>query len=197
MRISNKGRKNLNVRCIVKKQIALIGFICALFVLSSSSQAIAAKATSNEPILIIVNEGLVGWENWKSENYIYGDNNFYKLYCPYEHASVKEIFYYINKLISENMGILNERYGESLYNPTSIHLIFYWPDLGEQPDKTSSRLAQYLNAVKTFYNGMPIEFIMWKNTEKDNGVSQIEIALSNNKSWSWAGHRYNQTTGGI
>ena len=182
---------------MIKKKASL-AFICIFLVVITIFPTYSVVAASSEPTLEIVDEGLVGWENWKPKNFIYGDNNYYRLYCPYEGATIDDIFYFINKVVSENMGILSERYGDSLYNHTSVHLMFDWPDLGENPVQGYSELAKYLYSTRTFYNEMPIEFMMWDNTglsQKDKGVAKIEIALSNNESTSWANYKYNPLTG--
>ncbi len=178
---------------LLKKSMLALVIICVFCVSTVSLKAPAAGAAPVEPTLETVNVGLVGWERWNPEKY-----NHYRLYCPDEGATVEDIFFYINKLISENMGMLNERYGASGYNPSSIHLIFDWPKLGNHPEEAYAQLAQYLYSAKTYYNGTPIEFMVWNNTglsDKDKGVSQIEVALTNNKSTSWADHRYNPAIG--
>jgi len=181
----------------MKKKKASVTFICiilaAIIALPNYSVAVASSA----PTFKIVDEGLVGWENWKTENNANENNGYYRLYCPFEGATIDDIFYFINKLVSENMGILNERYGDSFYNHTSIHLMFDWPDLGINPIQGYSELAKYLYSTKIFYRGKPIEFMMWNNTglNQNKGIARIEIALTNNRSISWENHRYNPATG--
>jgi len=180
----------------MKNIVAMVLCIVMGCVVVFSTPLASAVTETSEPVLKIVNEGLAGWENWKSENYIYGGNNFYRLYCPYKGATINDIFYYINKVVSENMGVLNERYGESGYNPSTIHLMFDYPNLGANIEQAYLALANYLHYTKTWYDKMPIEFQVWDNTQTgQNRVAQMEIALSNDKSTPWANHKYNPATG--
>lgn len=179
----------------MKKKMAVLAFICVFSVLISSINITVAEAASTMTAQNKVSNSIVGWENWKPTYYASGG---VKLYCPYEGATIDDIFYYINKLISENMGILNERYGEVGYNPLSLDLIFNWPDFGNHPDDTYTQLAQYFYSAVTFYNGNLIQFMVWNNTglsDKGKGISQIEIALTNNRSQTWTDHYYNPSTG--
>jgi hypothetical protein len=180
----------------MKKRIVIFVLVCIFCVSIASFGTPAAAAVSSEPELVFVKEGLVGWENWQSQKSIYGDIIHYKLSCPFEGATVDDIFYYTTKLISEDLSILSELYGESGVNPSSIHLLFNWPALGALPEAAVSHLDKFLNSVEILYDGTLVEFRV-RNTsssQEDKGVAQIDVALIN-KSATWSDFRYNASTG--
>lgn len=161
-------------------------FLCAfiaMLLLFSPNGAVAGALDTDEK--------LVGWEDWRHDvNVFNGETLYFLLYSPQEELSVEDVFYYVNKLISENTGIIDERYG------APVTLLFGGIDLGEFPNETMGRLINYFTYSDIGYADTPLWTSQWTRRDLNaEGEVLLEIRISSNEVSLVRGHRYNEDSG--
>ncbi|MCL1982409.1 MAG: S-layer homology domain-containing protein, partial [Clostridiales bacterium] len=131
-----------------------------------------------------IGKKLPGWEAWIESDC----QNTIK--CPHNGATFEEIIYYVNKIVTENAGVLDERFG----NSTPICLQFDYPELGTKSEAERALLVSYLNSVNASYGRIPIEISMQTILHPImSNVVSAEVSLHNRES-SREDQRYSSAT---
>ena len=177
----------------MKKRTALQKVTAVLLVvLLALSSAPAALAAGGLPGGV-----LAGWESWEADSYPTGNDIYNEILYPQEGATVADILYFTTKIITENEGILNARYGGMENGEASIFLVFDAPNLGADALQTCNALAEYFNSYRFYYGDTPVYIYLWHNLEsaQRRGITpQVAISLTNDDELPLEDYRYISAT---
>ncbi|MCL1810313.1 MAG: hypothetical protein FWG42_11210 [Clostridiales bacterium] len=167
----------------MSRKITCQKLFCLLFIALIFVQPFTA-VHSNAFAADDIGEKLPGWEAWIKSDC----QNTIK--CPHNGATFEEIIYYVNKIVTENAGVLDERFG----NSTPICLQLDYPELGTKSEAERALLVSYLNSVNASYGRIPIEISMQTILHPImSNVVSAEVSLHNRES-SREDQRYSSAT---